>query len=93
MSERPLQPAPLAVLGVVTSVPGLFGFFCPDVLNQGSAPELVHQQQVKATVASLLLGAAGSALSKTPWPFLVALAMCGILIWEYETMRRRTAGA
>lgn len=90
MSE-PLQPAPLAALAVATAVPGLFGFFCPDVLGvREHPPELVHQQQTKAAAASLILGAAGSALSRTPWPFLIALALTGLLIWEYEAARERT---
>jgi hypothetical protein len=92
MSERPLQPAPIAALAVATAVPGLFGFFLPDVLGSTAHdPALVRLQQTKAAAASLLLGAACSAVSRTPWPFLLSLGLTGVLMIEYESVRRRVA--
>jgi len=92
MSERALQPAPIAALAVATAVPGFYGFFCPDILgSKDHDPQLVKLQQTKAAGASLALGAAASAISKTPWPFLIAVVLVGVLTWEYEVVRRRAA--
>lgn len=82
------QPTPDAAMsiGVVTGCLGIFGFLCPGVLDaikHDSAT--VRTQQAKAAIASLGLGAAGSAFTKTPWPFLVSLVMVGLLVWEFET--------
>ncbi len=80
----------VAGLAVATGVTGLYGVFVPDALTAAQLPgPHVHHQQVKAGAASLLLGAACSAVTRTPWPFLLALALVAVLMAEFETVRRR----
>ncbi len=82
----PPPPAAAVALMVATAVPGLFGFFCPGVLDAGKHPDAaVRLQQTKAGVASLALGAAGSAATKTPWPFILSLTLVCLVLWEYRT--------
>jgi hypothetical protein len=78
---------------VLTAVPGLFGFFLPDPLGaKDKDPQHLRMQQAKGIVASLALGAAGSAVTKTPWPFLLAVSLTGLLMWEYQTTALRGRG-
>lgn len=89
MAESMSAEATVAVT-VGCAVPGLFGFFCPAVLEVGGHDrQAVRLQQAKASVASLVLGAAGSVITRTPWPFLLAAALIGLLMWEYESAHRR----
>ena len=77
---------------VLCAVPGVFAFFLPDPLGARSHDrEHVRLQQAKGTVASLALGAAGSAVTKTPWPFLLAIALTGLMMWEYQATACRRA--
>lgn len=86
------NPPPDAAMsiGVATGCLGIFGFLCPAVLEVADKPDdRVRLQQAKATIAALGLGAAGSAVTKTPWPFLTAVIMIGLLMWEFESNRSR----
>lgn len=75
---------------VLCSVPGVFAFFLPDPLGaRDHDPQHLRMQQAKGAVASLGLGAVGSAVTKTPWPFLLALALTGLMMWEYQAVGRR----
>jgi hypothetical protein len=85
MSGHSLSPAQATAFTVAMGVPGIFGFFCPGPLDTTShPPNLVRQQQAKAIVASLALGCAGTSFTRTPWPFLLSLALVGILMAEYK---------
>ena len=91
MSDGP-SPDAMVALSIGTAIPGLWGFFCPGPLDQDSHDEkTVRLQQAKAGVASLGLGAVASGIAKKPWPFLVAVALVGVLMWEYEANRKRDA--
>ena len=90
MSDGPSTEAIIG-LSIATGVPGLWSLFVPSVMDQ--APynlEVVRLQQTKATVASLALGVAASSIARKPWPFLVAVFAVGLLLWEWETTRRRS---
>lgn len=90
--SQPTSPDLTMAITVGAGVPALFGFFCPPILETGDHDRsLVKLQQAKAAVASLVLGAAGSAITRTPWPFLLTLALTGLTMWEYETAHRRGA--
>lgn len=90
MAEQ-MPASATAALTVACSVPGLFTFFCPPVSNISSATvEKVRLGQAKAAVCSLVLGAAGSAVSKSPWPFLAALAIVAVVIWQYESEHKQS---
>lgn len=87
-----MTPEVAAAITVVTAVPGVFSFFCPSVLDVNKHnPDEVRLQQAKSVVCSLVLGGAGSAATKTPWPFLMACAITALVLWEYETAHRREA--
>ena len=89
MSDGPSTEAVIG-LSIATAVPGVWSFFCPPVLDQSPyGDELVKQQQIKATVASLALGATAGMIARKPWPFLVAMFICGLMVWEYGTARKR----
>ena len=89
MSATPSAEATMAIT-VLCSVPGVFAFFLPDPLGARSHdPQHLRLQQAKGAVASLGLGAAGSAITRTPWPFLLAVALAGLMMWEYEAIAHR----
>ena len=84
MSDSSSAETAMAIT-MLTAVPGMFTLFLPDPLGaREKDPQHLRLQQAKGIVASLGLGAAGSAITKTPWPFLLALGLTGILMWEYE---------
>lgn len=88
MSSPP--PDELMCITVATGTMGIFGFLLPGVLDvAGKDDGRVRMQQSKAAIAGLALGAAGSAGTKTPWPFLTALIMVILLSWEFEANRKR----
>lgn len=92
MSDDGPSPDAMIALSIGTAVPGVWGFFCPSPLDQGDHDvDTVRLQQAKAAVASLTLGVIASAIAKKPWPFLVSLALVGLLMWEYESQRKRAA--
>ena len=89
MSEAPSAEATMAIT-MLASVPGVFAFFLPDPLGARDHDERhVRMQQVKGSVASLGLGAVGSAVTRTPWPFLLAVALTGLMLWEYQATTYR----
>ena len=89
MSDGPSTEAMIG-LSIATAVPGVWSVFCPPVLDQGPyADEVVRMQQLKATAASLALGGVAASIARKPWPFLVAIFICGLMIAEYEHARRR----
>lgn len=90
MNNEAPSPDAMIALSIGTAVPGLFGFFCPGPLDQGDHDrDNIKFQQAKAAVASLTLGVIGTCIAKKPWPFLVTVAMVGLLLWEYESQRKR----
>lgn len=90
--QHSMSPGQAAAFTVAVSVPGFFGFFCPSLLDTGKHDtQLVRQQQVKATAASFALGIAGSAVTRTPWPFLLAVGITGLIMWQYEQQNRKPA--
>ena len=87
------SPSAAASLTVACTVPGLFTFFCPPLPNVAGADRSeLKLGQAKAAAASLVLGAAGSAFSKSPWPFLATLALVGLIVWQYEIEHSRKRG-
>lgn len=89
MSRQPPAPAPVAI-GIVTAIPGLFSFFCPSVLEVDNYdPGVVKLQQAKAGIAGLLLGAAGSWAVQAPWPFLLAIVIVAVVMWEYNNAPKK----
>lgn len=89
MSDGPSTEAVIG-LSIGTAIPGIWCLFCPPVLDTGQyAVETVRLQQVKATAASLLLGGVASTIARKPWPFLVAVAITGLMLAESEGCRRR----
>ena len=92
MSEQGPSQDAMVALSIGTAVPGLWGFFCPSPTDQdGHDKETIRVQQAKAGAASLAVGFAGTVICHKPWPFLVALALVGLLLWEYESHRKRLA--
>lgn len=88
-----LGPSAAATLTVACSVPGLFTFFCPSLPNVGGTDKSeLKLGQAKAAAASLVLGAAGSAFSKSPWPFLASLTLVALVVWQYEVEHTRKQG-
>ena len=89
MSDGPSTEAVIG-LSIGTAIPGLWCLFCPPVLDTGQYDlEVVRLQQVKAVAASLGLGAVASTIARKPWPFLVAVAITGLLLCESECGRKR----
>lgn len=89
MPQQPSVETTMAIT-VLASVPGVFAFFLPDPLSgQAQDNDRLRLQQAKGTVASLALGAIGSAVTRTPWPFLLALALTGLMMWEYQVIAHR----
>lgn len=89
MSDGP-SPDALVALSIGTAVPGIWGFFCPAPYAQDDQDlSTIRFQQAKAGAASLTLGVIASAIAKKPWPFLVAVALVGLLLCEYESSRKR----
>jgi hypothetical protein len=90
---REISPSAAASLTVACTVPGLFTFFCPALPNVGGADRSeLKLGQAKAAAASLVLGAAGSAFARSPWPFLATLALVALIIWQYEAEHARKRG-
>lgn len=88
MSDGPSQDA-LVALSIGTAIPGLWGFFCPGPTEQGQHDvQTVRVQQAKAGVASVGLGVIGSMIVRKPWPFVIAVALVGLLMAEYASHRR-----
>lgn len=86
------SPDSMVTLSVVTAVPGLWSFLCPPVLDQSPyADQLVRTQQAKACFISLAFGTLAGLMVKKPYPFLVAVGMCVIMLAEYESSRKRQA--
>ena len=80
----------VAGLAVATGVSSLYGVFVPDALSAAQLDQArVHEQQLKAGVASLILGAGCSAIARSPWPFLLAVALVALLMTEFASVRRR----
>jgi hypothetical protein len=91
-THHTMTPGQAATFTVALAVPGIFGFFCPGLLDVPKHDQhAVRQQQAKAAVGSLLLGAAGSAVTKTPWPFLLSLAISAFILWQYEQQHGKTS--
>lgn len=80
----------LMCITVATGTMGIFGFLLPGVLDVATKDDdRVNLQRTKAAIAGLALGAAGSAGTRTPWPFLTAVVMVGLLSWEFEANRSK----
>ena len=91
MAANP-PPDELMCITVATGTMGIFGFFLPGVLDVADKDDgRVNVQRTKACLAGLALGVAGSAGTKTPWPFLTSLAMVAVLAWEFEATRKKGA--
>lgn len=96
MAGQEPTPNMAIMITVGTAIPGVFGFFVPAVLDVARGEhdrDLVRLQQAKASTASLVLGAVGSAVTKTPWPFLLSVGLVALLMWEFEVAHRRSAAA
>lgn len=90
MSDGPSTEAVIG-LSIGTAIPGLWAVLCPPVLDQSAhAVEIVRLQQVKAVAASLALGAVAATIARKPWPFLISVAITGIMLAEFEGCRRRS---
>jgi hypothetical protein len=92
-AQHGLSPSQAASFTVALAVPGIFGFFCPGILDvRNHAQDDVRRQQAKAAVAALGVGAAATAASKTPWPFLLAIAITAFILWQYEQQHGKAMG-
>lgn len=85
-----MSPTATATLTVAVAVPGLYSMFLPSLAALGGTDrQQLRIGQAKAGAVSLVLGAAGSALSRSPWPVLATLAMVVFVCWQYECQHNR----
>lgn len=97
-----LIPAAAVGLTVLTAfeVPNMYSGLLPSLFtistfSGGDEAKAAHTKkwirkgEIQATVMSLILGAGASSLAGSPWPLLATAAMCGYLLWQYETALRK----
>lgn len=74
--------------GLMPSLFTISTFTGGDPAKRAHAVKWIRKGEIQATAMSLILGAGASSLAKSPWPFLGAAAMCGYLLWQYESALR-----
>ncbi len=86
-----------AVVGVTVATAGLAAGMVGRVLPpmheiRGTAPELavapVREQLGRTGAVVLILGIGASILSRSVWPVVGVVAVCGWLVFEYDTAAR-----
>lgn len=88
MAQEP-HPAAAAAMTIAVTVPALYTFFLPGLHEVHEHPvDRVRAGQVKGSVVTLVLGAAAAVATRSPWPALAAVAVGGLVVWQYETHRR-----
>lgn len=91
VSVKGNQAAAALMVLTAVQVPGIFAAATPDQLTiakSSRSDEEVYNQlrrgEVEALILALLVGAASSAVSQSPWPFVGCLVMSCYIIWKYE---------
>lgn len=80
-----------ATVTVAATCQGLFSYFVPgDLLRANEQdPDDLRRGQAHAGVASLALGVAVTAATRSPWPLLAAIGVVCLLVWRYDAEHRR----